>query len=453
MPNQLLSYWNLHKIPILLVLGSLAFYTSFAYDLDRTDFIKLISLFAALFFMAFKLIQFEKWNIKFLFLAGLVFRMVFLWATPSLSQDYFRFIWDGELILQGINPYLYVPDELMTWASIPIAHAKELFEGMGTLSAAHFSNYPPLNQLLFTVAVFFGGKSILGAVITMRLGIILADVGIFYFGRKMLKYLNRSPHLIFWYFLNPLVIIELTGNLHFEGVMLAFFLGSLFLLTLNKFGWAAVVYSLSIGVKLIPLLFLPLFIAYLGRKKAIRFFAVIGIVLLVLFAPFYTPVFFDHYTDTIALWFSNFEFNAGIYNLIKQTGISLNLKPWEMIRSYGKITPVLIILLVGFITFFKKIPSLSTLIFYMLWILSTYYFLATIVHPWYLVFLIILCLYTDFRFPLFWSAAVILSYTAYGHPDFKENLGLLFLEYLIVFGFLGYEIVRLKGLKLLNRKN
>ncbi len=436
-----------------MVLGSLVFYATFAYDLDRTDFVKLISLFAALFFLAYKLIQFEKWNIKFLFIAGLAFRLVFLWSTPGLSQDYFRFIWDGELVLQGINPYLYIPDEIMTWASAPIAHATELFKGMGDLSAAHFSNYPPLNQLFFAAGVFLGGKGIIGAVVAMRLLIILADVAVFYFGRKMLKYLNRSPHLIFWYFLNPLVIVELAGNLHFEGVMLAFFTYSLYLLALQKRGWAAVVYSLSIGVKLIPLLFLPLFIPYLGRSGALRFFLIIAIAMFLLFTPFYTPVFFDHYTDTISLWFSNFEFNAGIYNLIKQTGINFYLKPWEMIRTYGKITPVLIVLLVGLITFFKKIPSLSPMMLYMLLILSVYYFLATIVHPWYLVFLILLCLYTDFRFPLFWSAVVVLSYAAYGHPDFKENLGLLFLEYFIVFGFLGYEIVSLKELKFLNRKN
>ena len=45
----MLSYWNLHKIPILLALGSVIFYAVFAYDLEREDFIKLLALFTGLF--------------------------------------------------------------------------------------------------------------------------------------------------------------------------------------------------------------------------------------------------------------------------------------------------------------------------------------------------------------------------------------------------------------------
>ena len=41
----MLSYWRLHKYPILFVVGSMLFYASFGYDLARTDFIKLLMLF------------------------------------------------------------------------------------------------------------------------------------------------------------------------------------------------------------------------------------------------------------------------------------------------------------------------------------------------------------------------------------------------------------------------
>jgi hypothetical protein len=453
MLNQIITYWKLHKIPIVLAILSIGFYYTFAYHLDRTDFIKLITLFGALFFLCFKLIQFEKWNFKFLLFIGILFRLVFLLTEPNLSQDYYRFIWDGELVLNLINPYLQLPNTLIEQQDLVIVNAHELYQGMGELSARHFSNYPPLSQFIFALAVMLGGKSILGATIVMRLIIILSDIGIFYFGRKLLKNLNLSPYLIFWYFLNPLIIIELTGNLHFEGVMLCFFIASLYLISIKKWMLAAVIYALSISVKLVPLIFLPLFLKHLGFRKSVLFFLIIGTTSLALLAPFLSNQFISNYTDTINLWFSNFEFNSGLYNAIKQIALKLEAKPWELIKTYGKITPYLIVSLVLLFTFFRNNQKLSVLITSMLWILTAYYLLAATVHPWYIVFLVLLTIFTKYRFSLVWSLVVILSYYAYSQISFKEHLGLLSIEYIVVYGFIIFELFRLKSLKLLFRKN
>ena len=453
MLNQIITYWKLHKIPIVLAILSFGFYYTFAYHLDRTDFIKLITLFGALFFLCFKLIQFEKWNFKFLLFVGILFRLVFLFTEPNLSQDYYRFIWDGELVLNFINPYLQLPNTLIEQQGLVISNAHELHQGMGELSGRHFSNYPPLSQFIFALAAMLGGKSILGATIVMRLIIILSDIGIFYFGRKLLKNLNLSPHLIFWYFLNPLIIIELTGNLHFEGVMLCFFIVSLYLLSIKKWMLAAVIYALSISVKLVPLIFLPLFLKHLGFRKSILFYIVVGITSLTLLAPFLSSQFISNYTDTIGLWFSNFEFNSGLYNAIKQIALKLEAKPWELIKIYGKITPYVIVALVLLFTFLRNNQKLSVLITSMLWILTAYYLLAATVHPWYIVFLVLLTIFTKYRFSLVWSLVVILSYYAYSQISFKEHLGLLSIEYIVVYGFIIFELFRLKSLKLLFRKN
>ncbi len=249
----MLSYWKLHKIPILLVLGSCVFYGIFAYDLAREDFIKLICLFGALFLLHFKLIQFEKWNMPFLLVSGIVFRLIFLFAEPNLSQDFYRFIWDGQLTTIGINPYSYTPDELITDSTLQLPNAKILYQGMGELSARHYSNYPPINQLIFAISAFLGMGSISASLVIMRLFILFADVGVLYFGRKLLQQLNLSTHLVFWYFLNPLVIIELSGNLHFEGVMLFLFIWALYLISKGKYLWAAPIYTAAILLKLVPL--------------------------------------------------------------------------------------------------------------------------------------------------------------------------------------------------------
>ncbi|MUH34902.1 mannosyltransferase [Zobellia amurskyensis] len=453
MPNSPATYWKLHKVPIFLALIGAFLYYTFAFQLERTDFIKLLTLFAASFFLCYKLIQFEKWNFKFLLVAGILFRLIFLTTEPNLSQDYYRFIWDGHLVGNFINPYLEVPNDLITQSDLVIPNAQLLYDSMGSLSAKHFSNYPPLNQLLFAIASILGGKSIVGSVLVLKTIIILADIGIFYFGRKLLKHLNRSPHLIFWYFLNPLVIIELTGNLHFEGVMLFFFVWALYLLSIKKWTLAAIPYALSICVKLVPLLFLPLFLKHLGFKKSVSFYTVIGVTCLILFIPFYSSEFIANYSKTVGLWFSNFEFNAGLYNAIKYIAIQFDGKPWELIKTYGKITPIITILAVLFFTFFRDNQKISVLLTSMLAVLTLYYFMSATVHPWYIIFLVVLGIFTRYKYAILWSATVILSYYAYSKMDFKENLGLIAVEYISVYAFLIYEIFNSREQFVIFRKN
>lgn len=453
MPNQFTTYWKLHKVPIILAFVCSVLYYTFAHHLDRTDFIKLLTLYLALFYLCLRLIQFEKWNLKFLLVIGIVFRMLFLSSEPNLSQDFYRFIWDGHLVGNLMNPYLEIPDNLIGQKDLVIANAQVLYEGMGSLSAKHFSNYPPLNQLFFALAAILGGKSVIGSVLVMRTVIILSDIGIFYFGRKLLKTLNRPPHLIFWYFLNPLVIIELTGNLHFEGVMLFFFVWALYLVSIKKWSVAAVPYALSICVKLVPILFLPLFLKHLGLKRSAVFYVIVVAICLALVIPFYSAEFVTNYSKTVGLWFSNFEFNAGLYNFIKQISLQFDGKPWELIKTYGKITPIVIILFVLLFTFLRKNQKLPVLITSMLWVLTLYYLMSATVHPWYIIFLVLLGIFTDYRFALAWSVMVVLSYYAYSEAEFTENLWLIAIEYIVVYGILLYEIFDPKAQKPIFRKN
>ena len=436
------SYWRLHKYPILFAVVCILFYWSFAYNLVRTDFVKLFMLFGALFYLTSKIIKFEKWNFKFLLVVGILFRLIFLIAEPNLSQDFYRFIWDGELIKNGINPYLFTPDQIMEQGTISFAGMDELHDGMTALNARHYSNYPPINQILFALAAFLGGGSVLGSTIAMRLIVIFADLGVLYFGRKLLQNLNKANHLAFWYFLNPLVIIELTGNLHFEGVMLFFFVWALYLISKNKWLWATPVYAASIMVKLMPLMLLPIFIKYFGFKKSVGFYILVGLGCSALLLPFYSPVFIDNYSETVGLWFSNFEFNASIYNLVKKIAVTCyDAKPWELIHSYGSFIQKTVVIIVLLLTFLRKNQKLESVITSMVFALACYYFLSSTVHPWYVVFLLGFAIFTDYRFPLVWSCTIILSYYAYSNPDYKENLWLLAIEYILVIGFFIYEMI------------
>ena len=428
---------------------SVFIYFLIAFFLERTQFSALVFCFAILFFCYYKLLKINSENLKILIFSTFAFRLIFLVSLPNLSQDFYRFIWDGRLILSGLNPYLQLPKDLILNANFLMPKAKELVFSMGELSAKHYSNYPPINQLCYAIAGFFSPNSIIGAVVVLRLIIVTADLGILYFGQKLLKNIGLNPNKIYWYLLNPLVVLELSGNLHFEGVMLFFLVLSIYLLQKNNYKWASFFIAISISVKLLPLLLLPILYKYLGLKKAVIFYGFTLFFCFLFFVPFLSSELIDNYSKTIGLWFTNFEFNASIYYIIRYIG--QQIYGYNIIQTVGKIIPVMVILFILFKAFFSKNKTEIDLFNTFLIVLSIYFFTATTIHPWYIINLVFLSVFTQFKYPIYWSFVIILSYFAYSNPEFKENFYLIFIEYAVVFTMFFLEISN-KKLNFIGRK-
>ena len=434
---------------MLLISISSLFYFLTAYFLDRTNFSQLITQYLILFVIFWYLVTKEKNNFTLLVATAVVFRLVFIVAIPNLSQDFYRFIWDGRMSLEGLNPYLYLPETLINKGNLPIKQAVDLYAGMGTLNGSHFTNYPPINQLNFFIAALFANSSIVGSVVVLRLQIILADMGIIYFGKKILEKLELPVHHIFLYALNPLIIIELTGNLHFESVMLFFLVWSLFVLLQKKWIGAALIFGLSVSVKLIPLLFLSLFYQWFTKNKEttgiLKFLSFSAITIglnVLLFLPFLSSNLLSNYSGSVGLWFQNFEFNASFYYIAREIGTLF--RGYNEIAIIGKILPILVVIFLLIITFFRKNKSPQQLITALLIGISFYYFTTTTMHPWYLATMVVLAVFTNYRFPIIWSFVIVLSYKAYANNPWQENLWLVMVQYLLVYGFLLWEIIQIK---------
>lgn len=373
-----------------------------------------------------------------LFWIGLILRLVLLQNTPHLSQDFFRFIWDGHQLLNGYNPYLYLPDEVITSGAAYIPNASFLHASMGELSSGHYTNYPPLNQLFFAAAAWLGGDSILTSVVWMRVFLILADVGIFIFGIKLLRLLGKPLWLISLYYLNPFAIVELTGNLHWEGMMAFFLLLAIYYLLVYK-KWHSILFmGYGILLKLLPVMVLPLLIRKLKFKKAVVYYMAVAAVVLMGFAPFISQDLIDKYGTSVGLWFGNFEFNGSVYYLVRYVGYEVT--GYNIIQTAGKILPLITVLIILILSFKRKNEQPEILLSSIVFTFFTYLLFSTTVHPWYLTIPLLFSVFTRYRFMLVWSFTVFLSYYAYSNDTFTENHLLIAVQYMVVLIVFGWEL-------------
>ncbi|OAQ40846.1 hypothetical protein A5893_07915 [Pedobacter psychrophilus] len=402
------------------------------FNSDRKDILSIWVGFSFLFISYFIILyKFNnpsmRWQNNYL---AIISRVILLFSVPILSDDFYRFIWDGSQILHGINPFSYTPKELMSFKYDWVDTL--LFQKMN--SPNYFSVYPPINQVIFMLSAIPGKGNLLGSVVIMRVFLILFDFGNIYFIRKLLTYFKKDERLVFLYALNPLVIIEFIGNLHFEVVMIFFTLWSIWLLLNNKWILSSVILGLAVCTKLLPIIFLPLFIRYIGWKKTIYAGIICGFVVLILFLPFiHNLKLLENLISSIQLYYGKFEFNGSIYQILKAVG-------WKFL-GYNPIaftSKILIGLsLIGFLISYLKSKNILEGIF---WVMFTYCIFGAIVHPWYILILVALTPFVKWRFALIWSVLICLSYYTYRVEPYDESLWLVLVEYIILGLFMIWEI-------------
>ncbi|MBF04693.1 MAG: mannosyltransferase [Flavobacterium sp.] len=425
---------------LFFVALSLLAYWFLGYLVPRENFFLLFGFYSIAFISFYYLYNASSISEKELFGYGVFFRGILLFCLPFWSQDVYRFIWDGRVVYSGLSPYEFKPDAIIH--SVHFFQSHELYEKMGSLSASHFSNYPPVNQFIFLIAALFASKSIFLSVFIFKSILFFADIGIYHYGKKMMVELGFSTKNIFLYFLNPLIIVELVGNAHFEGVMLFLLVLGVYCFFTNKLMWSALFIALSISTKLLPLLLLPFFYQKLGFKKSVVFYVFILLINYLLFLPFVSESLVQNYSQTIALWFINFEFNASFYYVFRAIGYWF--VGYNVIGVIGKIIPVFSVLILLYYALFRNNVLPQMFFKNALFGLLIYFLVSTTIHPWYIVNLLFLSMFTKYKFILVWTLTVILSYFTYSQDSFQENMVLIFLEYTAFLGFLGYEIYRIK---------
>jgi hypothetical protein len=427
----------------ILAALALAGYFLFAYEFKRTDHQLIFGGYTALFVIGLMITAHfirhgKHW--MYIFSIGLAFRLVFLFVTPHLSNDYFRFTWDGELQKDGISAFAFLPrnhaeyfenDSVLAakYDALYRASSAEFPDGMN--SKRYYSIYPTINQFVFKTASILGSPND-GNLVVMRIWLLIAEIASFFILRLLLIKKGKNTALIGLYWLNPLIIIEIVGNLHFDGFAIAFILLALYYLSQKKTTAAGAALALAICSKLNPLFLIGAVFKKRSIKTFILFSGVTVLLTLGLMAIILDLETFWNFKNSFGLYFAWFSFNAGPYAFIKEASILLT--GINISDKISLIFPIITLLL--FIQVSIKSDKKTHHKLLLLYVI--YFSFSPVVHPWYLTVLIPLGILSGKLYPILWSLLAFFTYQAYG-TEFNENTLFVVLEYAFIYALMYVE--------------
>lgn len=158
---------------------------------------------------------------------AIALRLLALAGSPELSDDVYRYAWEGELVASGVSPYAYAPDapelELLR------AARADLYARLNhpDVSAA----YPPLAQALFAahwiVADWLGIADWRALVQLLRVTFALFDLALLWPLVVLLRRRGLPEGLAVAWGWCPLVALEFAGSGHFDSAALLLMVGAL----------------------------------------------------------------------------------------------------------------------------------------------------------------------------------------------------------------------------------
>jgi hypothetical protein len=255
------------------------------------------------------------WSPAVILAVALVLRLLFLFAPPQLSDDIYRYLWDGGNLLRGTNPYAATPAEIPPPPELEAVHSKVNHPGYVTI-------YPPAAQLLFA-----GGEALGGTVTGLKGFLAFIDLGLCALLLMLLNRLGLPPWRGVLYAWNPLPVLEIAGSGHVDGAGLAMLIGSICLLVPAQRGaakeaprrWRFLLSGALLAcaglVKLFPLVLLPALFLLVPAGRRSCFVAGFVAALAALLLPFLPQL--VNLTASLDLYARNWEFAGFAFNTIR----------------------------------------------------------------------------------------------------------------------------------------
>ena len=186
-------------------------------------------------------------HVSLVFAFAILFNAILVFTPPTLSDDMYRYVWDGRVQAHGINPYAYPPG------------APQLDNLRDPTISVHINRpdavtvYPAGAELAYAAIWRVVPDNVRWFQIVMAAGNILA--GVLLVG--LLRALGKPAHWVLIYLWNPLVIFETAHSAHVDGLVLPLLVAAWLARAKGRDGWVGVFLGAAATLKLYPALLLP----------------------------------------------------------------------------------------------------------------------------------------------------------------------------------------------------
>jgi len=192
-------------------------------------------------------------------LLGCVFRLSIVFAPPYLSDDIYRYVWDGRVQAAGINPYRYIPAD----DHLKGLRDEEIYPKINRRDYAH-TMYPPAAE-----AIYLATTRISESVTGMKLTMVGFEVFTVWILMQLLTSFGMSRQCILIYAWHPLAVWEFAGSGHVDPLAFAFIALALLARRRNWETATGVALGFATLTKLFPIVLFPALYKRWGWKMPV----------------------------------------------------------------------------------------------------------------------------------------------------------------------------------------
>ncbi len=320
---------------------------------------------------------------------------MFVWRAPELSDDIYRYLFDGLMMVADNNPYAEPPANVSVNVQAVLPQMREIIP---LINHPHLITiYPPAAQVVFAVGVMLSQISGISILIGMKLLLVILDLMTCAVIIKLLTIMNLSKNRAVLYAWHPLPVIEIAASGHIDSAALFFFIAAIALVVFHntancqKRGGiyfniinvmsAGIFMAFAILTKWLPLIFLPgLWLTFRpGQQRYLLFGCLIAAGFLIW--PF-MPEFING-LKTLNTYLQNWEFSGFVFRQLRN------------MTGSGKISRLLVggglfIIVTGLLIWHRQREKTFLRMFKIFYIIAFAYLVLTpTMHPWYALYMVV----------------------------------------------------------------